>query len=156
MPPAPARAEHGEEGIVGGWDARGFWMSPWEGVPDTWVQRSLCEPPYLAGGSRGNSRRLAASSSVRKTGVIWTLGGSAAPRSAEQRGQGPLWAREDGEGGRKCSWGDASSPQAGPGSSSGLRPPEQKPQSCNYGFCHQQEKPTWATLLPEGRLVEEN
>lgn len=104
---------------MGGWDARGFWMSPWEGVPGTWVQRSLCEPPYLAGGSRGNSRRLAASSSVKKTGVIWTFKGSAAPRSAEQRGQGPLWAGEDGEGGRKCFWGNASSPQAGPVSSSG-------------------------------------
>ena len=68
--PPPARAEQGEEGIVGGWDARDFWMSPWEGVPDMWVQRSLFEPPYLAGGSRGNSRRLAASSSVRKTGMI--------------------------------------------------------------------------------------
>ena len=37
-----------------------------------------------------------------------------------------------------------------------LRPPEQKPQSCSHGFCHQQEKPTWATLLPEGHLVEEH
>ena len=40
----PARAEHKEEGIVGGWDAQGFWMSPWEGVPNMWVQRSLFEP----------------------------------------------------------------------------------------------------------------
>lgn len=53
--------------------------------------------PYLATGSPGNSWRLAASSSVTKTGMMWTFGGRTAPGITKQHGQTPLDQRREGE-----------------------------------------------------------
>lgn len=119
-PDARPKAQCGEDGIAGGWTVPGLVSgSPCEGTPP--------RPPYLVIHSPGNSQRLTASSSVRKTGMISTFGGSTTPRITKQHGRGcPLGQRR--QRGSNCSGGDMSNPHqlrgqyCDPASS-----PEQKP-----------------------------
>lgn len=81
-----------------GADVPRLFVACWAGV--SWSRAEGVGEPGTR--SAGNSRRLTASSSVTKTGVIRTFGGNAVSGIAKHRGKALRTAR--GNRGRDCPW----------------------------------------------------